>query len=128
MCFYRKQHADKNSALTEMALEHVNAKIVEMAVYAIDLPMKSLGSLFEKMMTHHVVLTVGDNGTLHTFEKIPSCLLVQSCHRAVLSPDELVRLRDGQKRKKLKTMVRLVQDSQPKDKTVGVMLFLIWYR
>ena len=72
----------------------------------------------DNMLVHEFALAWSASGDIVTFEKIPTCILMQSCHSADTPLEVLLRLRDGDDRKRLDTLKTIMNDSQPKDKTI----------
>ena len=112
----RNEHFDENNA-TVLIHFFTDAKIVHLAAYKIHLWMnRGICPLFSKSFLHYFVKMRTINDFSVTFEKMPTCILSQSAHN--FNDPPLEQLRDGFERKRLDTLKLIIEDSEPKDKTV----------
>ena len=112
----RNEHFNDNNATAILTPEVADAKIVRMTAYQIKLWVNRGNSCFRKSLTHYYVKILTKNGFALTFEKGTNCILSQSALSSHMPP--LERLKDGVERKRLDTMKVIIDDPQPKDKTV----------
>ena len=114
----RSEHYSTSTATTVLTSELADAKIIQLIAYSVKLPPVLLKTVADNLLVHQYALAKTSTGHLVMIEKLPSCILMQSCHGSDMPLGIFIRMRDGTRRKRCKTIKTIEKDPQPQDKTV----------
>ena len=114
----RSEHYNKNTGVTIFSPELAGVEIIHLSAFSIKLPAIKWKSVADNMLVHQFAIGRLKDGHLITVEKIPTCILMQSSHSADTPLTILINLRDGKERSQQETMKTIINDPQPKNKTV----------
>ena len=91
----RREHYDNDTATAVFRAELADAKIIQQSAYSIKLSPIRWKSVADNLFVHQFAIAMSKDGHLLTFEKIPTCIPMQSCNIAETPLNVFIQLKDG---------------------------------
>ena len=118
-----------NSLLAIDKSSPLHSEITRATAFGIDLEGKGVSRFrlhgAEKAIKHYFIEGQTQSGHCFTLEKLPTCILLQTCRQFEPEAEPIIRYqRDGKQRTKFETLYSMIEESQPA--AMSIMDVLRW--
>ena len=111
--YTKNNYSDLETVLAAPELSDLlDQRIVNLEAFRIKLPGTVGNTMLDELLTHHFMVAKTDTGICISFEKNPTCIMIQISRLPELPASQFREWRDGKKRKNLDSLISIKSDSE----------------